>query len=72
MSCSPVLAGAVLPLGALPEREQGNVLCSVPGVKPQIHVAACSAPKGPPLEGFGLGFGIVLRRKVEEKLLYGH
>lgn len=35
-----------------------------------IHMAACSAPKGPSLEGFGLGFD-TLRRKVGEKLLYG-
>jgi len=32
--------------------------------EPQIHMAACCAPKGPLLEGFGLGFGIFLRRKV--------
>lgn len=38
--------------------------------KTMIHMAACSAPKGPSLEGFGLGFD-TLRRKVGEKLLYG-
>lgn len=34
-------------------------------------MAACSASKGPSLEGFDLGFD-TLRRKVGEKLVYGH
>lgn len=78
-SADPIVTGStalrasvVLLPGALPKEHQGNLLWLVPGAKPQIHVAVCSAPKSPPLERFGLDFGIVLRRKVGEQLLDGH